>query len=421
MRQIRLLNTAELGEFARISANAYPGMKIDSEEALQRLARRYERFIDHPVIHLYGVFETAGKRAEKLVGVMRYHDYVMKLHLAELLVGGIGGIAVDLVHKKEKIARDMMLHFMHHYRDKGACIALLYPFRPDFYKNMGFGFGTKMNQYRIRPVQLPKGPTKDHISFLNEEHIPELLACYQRYRERANALLARYAPELEFLFASPTNKIIGFKQDGRIDGYLRFTFRALDDGNFLRHELIVREFVYENPAVLSELLTFLHDQADQVEIIEFNTQDENFHHLMGDPTNDSNHLIPSAWHETNTQGLGIMYRVIDLPRLFAQLADHDFGGGSCRLKLSLSDSFFDANGGAYVLDFDGGRATLVNDGPYDFDVQLDVAEFSSLIMGAVDFKTLYAYGLAAISDDKHVETANRLFHSIHRPFCLTDF
>ena len=38
-----------------------------------------------------------------------------------------------------------------HYRVSGAPMALLWPFQPDFYRNMGYGYGRKMNKYAMKP------------------------------------------------------------------------------------------------------------------------------------------------------------------------------------------------------------------------------------------------------------------------------
>jgi predicted acetyltransferase len=54
----------------------------------------------------------------------------------------------------------MMLYFLRHYREQGAPLVALYPFRPDFYRQMGFGYGTKMDQHRVKPSALPRGPSK---------------------------------------------------------------------------------------------------------------------------------------------------------------------------------------------------------------------------------------------------------------------
>ena len=118
----------------------------------------------------------------------------------------------------------------------------------------------------------------------------------------------------------------------------------------------VRALVYDDAAALAALLGFLRKQADQVGRIIYETQDEAFHHLLNDPRDGSGNLLAGLWHQTNTQGLGIMYRVIDVARLWAVLGDHDFGGVTTRLKLDLSDTFLPENAGIYRIDFNAGRA-----------------------------------------------------------------
>jgi hypothetical protein len=42
-------------------------------------------------------------------------------------------------------------------------------------------------------------------------------------------------------------------------------------------------------------------------------------------------------------------------------------------------------------------------------------------MGAVDFETLYEYGLAEISDNKYIETVSNIFKTSKKPSCVTAF
>jgi hypothetical protein len=116
-----------------------------------------------------------------------------------------------------------------------------------------------------------------------------------------------------------------------------------------------------------------------------------------------------------------MYRVIDLPRIFGQLYEHSFGGQNCRVKLTISDSFYPANAGSLVVLFRDGLPSVSADDTYDVEIKLDVAEFSSLLLGIVSFRNLYLYNLAQISDTSHLETINRLFLTPAKPVCLTAF
>jgi len=53
-------------------------------------------------VHFYGYYNDKNE----LVGGMRIHDYQMYFNnRKKLRAGGIGLVAVDLLHKKEKIAK----------------------------------------------------------------------------------------------------------------------------------------------------------------------------------------------------------------------------------------------------------------------------------------------------------------------------
>lgn len=417
MREIRPITAAELDDFVTLSANAYPGINLFSASSRERFRTRMEQMAEEPAVQLVGLFAYG-----QMLGAMRLFDFTMKLLSTKTLVGGVGGVAVDLLHKKEKVAYDMVQYFLHHYRDRGACLTALYPFRPDFYKRMGFGYGTKMNHYRVRPQSLPRGAGRAHVSFLTEADREALAACYGRYLEQTNGLMERFSFSWETIFEEPSIHVVGVKENGRISGYLTYQFEQGSRNNFLSNNMLVRELVYETPQALAELLTFLHTQLDQIEHVIINTQDDAFHYLLGDPRNDTGDMLHRVlYHESNTQGVGIMYRVIDVARLFEVLRDHDFNGQSCRLQIVLDDSFLPQNAGRTTVWFENGRARLVGDGAgHEAAIRLDVAEFSSLVTGAVGFRRLYGYGLAAVSEAAYVGVVDRIF-AAPQPLCLTSF
>jgi predicted acetyltransferase len=223
------------------------------------------------------------------------------------------------------------------------------------------------------------------------------------------------------MFGSREQRVVAYMRDGLVRGYLAFAFRPGHADNFTINDIVVQEFFYETPEALSELFTFLHSQADQARRVIFHTQDEDFYHALRDPRNETGNMVPQVAHETSTQGVGIMYRVIDTPGLFRLLAGHDFGGQSCRLKLSIRDSFFPENSGSTIVYFSQGRPQVVDDGEYDAEVGLDVADFSSLIMGSARFRSLYNYSLVDISEPGAVDTLDRLFRVERKPVCTTPF
>ncbi len=415
MRVIRPITAEEMEAFTTISANAYPGIDIFGPENRERFQQRLAKGREKSAVSFLALFENGEMR-----GVMRLYDFTMNLLSTKTLVGGVGGVAVDLLHKKEKIAADMLKFFLEHYEEKGACLTALYPFRPDFYRRMGFGHGTKRSLYRVRPAQLPKGQTKAHIAFLTGQDREAIQACYDRFLDRNNGLMQRFGYVWDEVFRRPNIQVVGVKRQEHVSGYLIYQFQKGKGDHFLSNDMLVRELVYDSAEDLLELMSFLHSQADQIERIDFYTQDEHFHYLMQDPRNDSGNLLAHVYHESNTQGVGIMYRVIDGPRLFGVLENHNFGDVSCQLKIVLEDSFFPQNGGAFVVHFVNGRAAVSNGGPHEVTIKLDVSEFSSLVVGAINFRKLYDYGLASISSKEYVAVVDRLFVA-DKPICLTEF
>lgn len=415
MTELKPIPDSDLPAYVDIAARAYPGMHLDSAEARTRLVERLQAMPDGGMC--YGAY-----RDSEIRGGMILFDFTMQCFEAQVPVGGVGMVAVDLLHKKEKIARDMLQFYLAHYAKQGAPLAALYPFRPDFYKKMGFGYGTRKYQYRVPPEALPRGESKAHVRYLRPDDVDALRDCYARLMARTHGLMTRRARALgPEILENPKAVVIGVDINGTLDGYAILTFEPEPGRDFLTNNIVVRDFVYHSPAALSELFTFLHTQADQIYRVIFNTQDEYFHHLLLDPRNHTYNMIPSVYHESHTAGVGIMYRVLDVAGLFRALADHDFGGVSLTLAIDLADSFYPANQGRHVIRFADGRATPLPDGPADVTIALDVADFSSLILGVLPFSYLHAHGLATLSDHTRLAEVDRLFRAAVKPVCMTDF
>lgn len=413
MSDVRKLPDQDIDAFVRIVADAYPGIDLPTEESRRTFAQRLANQPDRPT-QTYGLY-----RGGQLLGGMLLYDFTMNLRGVQALVGGVGLVAVDILHKKKKVARDLISAFLGHYRERGACMAALYPFRPDFYRQMGFGYGAEMHQYRAKPASLPRQGARERVRLASREDTPLVLDCYTRYFQRTHGMIARRAADIERLFESLATRVVVYSEGGRVLGYAAFQFNK--GATFLSNAIEVRELVYETRAALAGLLAFLHSQLDQASEVIFNTQDDHFHYLLADPRNGVEHILPHVYHESRVSGIGLMYRVLDTQRLFALLREHSFGGQSCRLKISVRDSFLPANEGALVLHFAEGRPQPADAGDYEVEIQLGVAELSSLVMGVLPFRRLHEYGLAEISDPRHLATVERLFLTDTRPVCMTRF
>ena len=414
---VRELKDDEFEKFQKIAMCAYPSMFPDnfSAEAKQGWLERMKNSNkdSHSDRKYLGVFDS-----DHLLGGMAYFNYTMTVFSQHLQVAGVGLICVDLMHKKQHVAKTIMNSFHKHYYNLGVPITILYPFRPDFYAAMGYGLGKKMNRYQFRPKDLPK-TTRKHLIPLNPSHKKLVTECFNRYATVTHGMIQKTESEIERLLSSPN--VIGYKKDGLIQGFLSFNFKKVDPDNFILNDLIIEELIYENSVVLSELLTYLHIQADQVRKMFFHTQDDFFHYLLYDPRNGENNIFLTS-QESNVQGLGIMYRIINPQKLFADLKDHNFGNQSISLKSTLKDSFLPVNNGSFIVKFDQGLPQVQNiSDSADVEIVLDIKYFSSIFMGVVTFRKLFQLGLVQISDKKYLDTVNELFMTEVPPITTQQF
>ncbi|MET3289245.1 UNVERIFIED_CONTAM: putative acetyltransferase [Brevibacillus sp. OAP136] len=418
MRVIRTLTNEDFEQYVPLIKGAFPGTRFDLPETSGNLRERFVAAHHQDTsTAFYGLFED-----ETLLGSMRLHHYTMNVFSHLLPVGGVGLVAVDMMRKKEKVGRDLLSYFLRYYRERGVSITLLNPFRVDFYKQLGFGVGTKVNQYRVTPGQFQNTGSKKHIIRVTEETHELMLACYRRYMERTHGMIAKTEMEAGLLCTNSEYHTVAFKKDGKIEGYLVFTFKRLyPEDNFSACDLMIKEFIYETPEAFSELCTFLSSQADQVQRVIINTQDDDFHHLLADPSNGYDSLLPDSNIQMYTTGVGAMYRVIHVAKLFADLPNRNFGGKTLTLEIQVQDKLLPENQGSTIVHFQEGRASVLEEGTPDVTIELDIANFSSLIMGAVPFRKLLDYRLVKVSNSQFEEELDQLFHSAQKPICTTSF
>ncbi|MFE8697160.1 enhanced intracellular survival protein Eis [Cytobacillus sp. FJAT-53684] len=416
---IRKLEKHEIPAFVEIAVNAYPGTMKNTLEFKERFKNNLESIQGNiESIDFFGLF-----RGGKLIGGMRIHQFTMNVYGKLIEAGGVGLVAVDLLHKKEKAAKDLIDYFISYFKEKGNSIVMLYPFRPDFYKKMGFGYGTKVNQYQIEPASFPKAATKEGLIYLDSSHKELMKSCANRYVHSTHGMILKTDHDLEVVFRNPDHKLVGFMGNGKLRGYLVFIFKNVNNDNFLINNMIIKELVYETPEALAQLCYFLHTQADQVNRIILNTQDDDIEYLINDSRNGSNHLIPSVYHETKTAGIGLMYKLIDVPSFLLQLPTDHLSETNNQVGIIVKDTFHSDEPQKWLLTFAKGKLSIEEYelNSTDIEAELDISDLSSLAMGAVDVNKLYQYGCLKINKMEGLAVIKQLFSHSQKPICTATF
>jgi predicted acetyltransferase len=413
MSVVKLLADEDFEKHVRISNEAYPAMFTTMSD--ERKAGWIKRMQEQQRLNV-GIQYAGAWRNDKLVGTMRLHSFQMNVHGVIMSAGGVGNVAVDLRRKKEHIAKDLMEYYHKHYRDSGAPMALLWPFRPDFYRKMGYGYGRKMNKYSMKPDDLPRG-CKEGVDYMGEGDIDALLECFNRYAKANHGMILKKRLFFERLLQR--FKVVGYKKDGKVEGFIAIKFKKINPDHFLLQNIEVKYLIYENSGTLSGLLAFLQTQLDQVERVVFMTMDDDLHFIPHDPRNGEPHIFQTS-QESNVQAVGMMYRVLNKELLFEKLADHSFNWVDLKVKFNVADSFMPVNDGSIVVHFVNGKPVLGKTG-YDVEVDINVEWFSSLVMGVIDFEKLWMYGHVQVSEESYVGVLDRLFHVAKKPETIEDF
>lgn len=417
MEELRAIDDSSFDDAVRLTCDAYPGDVRATGASRDRVRELMKRALEDPRLSYWGLF-----REGRMVGFMRYHDLKLNCRGTVLPGGGVGGVAVDLLHKRQGVAKSMMQRYLAHYRDNGTSLALLWPFRPDFYHNMGFGTGAKMYVYNATPDSLPASEERHHCRFLAAEDIPDLVQMHNALAMHRHGMAEENEHTFRKVLRPEANvKLLGYERDGRLEGYAQILFGNFDPRNFVKYDLRVHFMLYLTPRALSGMLGFFHSQFDQVRRVRITSPDDSFQYLLSDPRDDSDVIDRPVFHQTNTAGVGIMFRVLDLDALLSQLTTPAFSGRDLTLGITIKDSFLPEMNGRWVVSFREGRGAVTPEASADAEIAMPIAEFSSLFMGAVPFARLCEYGLASIDKPELIPTVTALFTTEEPPFCLTSF
>lgn len=417
---IRLLQTEDLKQAADIAALAYPGMLIQSDEKKKEFMERLATEQDEDNgIQFFGCFDEQGE----LLGIFRVNDFECNINGKFQRIFGIGMVAVHLLHKKEKVAFQLLSHFHTYARQENVALVSLYPFNPSFYRKMGYGYGPLRYEFKFKPGELIVDGNKSQVKFLTPSDEDAIVSLYNEYAQNNHGMLKRTWKEKEYIKTRKTY-YVGVEEENRLVGALAFTLEPVKDSHFLHQHMIIHEWIWSNPSAYKQLASWVSSQQDQVDRIIFRTNDQSFVYSLSNPLNDSNHVIPSVYHEVATTGSGIMYRITNIESFVNGTNFHGLGRPqeNTKIILEIKDSFIAEQHGVYELSFSNEQWEIhkVEKTDEQANVIIGIHDLSSWWMGCVTLESLYNYGEAGV----HQQDPKKLdewFKPRNGPICFTTF
>ena len=395
---IRVLGEKDFEAAADLASMAYPGMGIQSDEKKKEYEERLKREQrEENGILFYGCYNAK----EELVGIYRRNDFECNINGQFQRLFGIGMVAVHILHKKEKVAFELLNHFHQEARKEKVALVALYPFSSSFYRKMGYGYGPLKYEFKIKPGALNSNGEKDLVELLSPSDVEEITTIYNSFAANHHGMIKRTWSERQHI-KNAASRYVGVRENGKLIGALAFTLQSVKDSHFLHQNMVIHEWVWLNQKGFKQLEAWVHSQQDQVDRIIYGTNNPAFVYSLNNPPNDSNHLIPSVYHEVATTGSGLMYRISDIPLFFKQmhfqtLRKHE---KHQEIIIKVEDTFIVEQSGLYKLTFldDKWHIEKVEVDLDQVNLEIGIQDLSAWWMGCVSLKDLDSYGEVVVKE-----------------------
>ena len=416
---IRLLQSKDLKQAADIASQAYPGMLIQSDEKKKEFIERLEiEQNENNGIQFFGCFDEQ----EELLGIFRVNDFECNINGKFQRIFGIGMVAVHLLHKKEKVAFQLLSYFHRYARRENVALVSLYPFNLSFYRKMGYGYGPLRYEFKFKPEHIIADGNKSRVKFLTPADEDAIVSLYNEYAQKNHGMLKRTWKEKEYIKTRKTY-YVGVEEGSRLVGALAFTLDPVKDSHFLHQHMTIHEWTWSSPSAYKQLASWLSSQQDQVDRIIFRTNDQSFVYSLSNPSNDSNHVIPSVYHEVATTGSGIMYRITNVESFVNENNFYGLGRPQDNTKviLAIEDTFITEQQGVYELSYSGDQWQIKKvEKNIQANLTIGIHDLSSWWMGCVSIESLFKYGEVMINqlDPKKLD---EWFKPKSGPICFTAF
>lgn len=412
MRVIKKLDRDQLRAALSIAAKAYPVIGLTSEQKLDEFENRIQDSFEQSPRQWYGLFEDG-----KLLGSMVLYDFTLNYYGQDISARGIGFVAVEFLHKKQKVCRDMLHWYLTAAHQQKYPVAILYAFRPDFYRQMGFGYGTACYLYKTSPDKLSRSRQHYQIEYLSVTDLADVTAFYASLYHQNHGMIRKNPPDIEAMLKTPNTTVAGYRQNSKLTALLTFGLISAENSGIATD--IKLELLFTTPEGLAAALSFLSSQTDQVREISFSTLQKDLFFRFDDIRhNDLKVIREPGFHHIHDTGMGLMYRSLHPVEL---LKGRPCSLDNMRIRFQLTDTFLDVTGQEFIILWKQGRAALSTGKKYDLELSMNVAEFSAWIFNAIDLTTLYQYGLLQISDASYLPDLDRAFYYQQKPVCLERF
>jgi predicted acetyltransferase len=334
------------------------------------------------------------------------HPFTLGAWGATFGAGGLGSVAVAADHRRQGWARDLVRHCQQVAADRGWPFIILYPFRPDFYRRLGWGIAECRGTVHVRADAIPPADGADRVRAATVAEAAELVDVYHAWAKHRNGFLVRDPGAwLKRLLRQPPFVGIYHGASG-IEGYVLYRIEGIGP-NFLHQKVIVTELVWTTDVAWRALWGFVGRQSDQVaEVVYEPRGDDGFIHHLENASLPGTPIVGGGFHRIGERVVGTMAKIID-PAAVARA--RRYGPGRGAIRITVSDPLFADRQETFELEVADGEGRIGSGGKSDGILITSSATWAAVQCGALSLRHAHRLGQVEITGEVDIAVWSETF------------
>jgi predicted acetyltransferase len=306
--RVRVAREDDLERLVEIHACAYPdGGGYD----------HHERRFTHPSFGSLANFRVI-ESGSRVVGHAALYPLDVWVGGKRVPTGGIASLAVAPEARGQGAAHALLEHLDREIEGESA-LALLYPFRENFYRDLGYATTAPFLSLRASVASLAAAfdTHRDELArfvpcAIEGPRLEQVKVVYDECAQRSSGCIARTEARWMRLFARESRHWIGVAQGDRLEAYASMSYDApVTNG---RQSLIVHELMARSEPARHAVIAAIGRQRDQVEDVELAVPyGDSLPFALFDAAGSRRGGALTA-HPLGTLTAGPMVRIVDLGR-----------------------------------------------------------------------------------------------------------
>jgi predicted acetyltransferase len=374
------------------------------------------------------------RQTSERLGRYRHLQLSLFFQGVEFPLAGVGGVAVALEHRGQRVAQAMLDHAVRQFAQQHIPLSMLYPFQQGFYRRLGWAWVGSPVQYRVATRSLPNFSERRQVRPHSNDQSQALRQLYRQVAPLNNGWLHRpdWWWQEQVLKPCPGKEIYRYQDGEAMLGYVVLTFDRLEGAPHCK-VAVVQEWVVATAAAYRGLLGFLASLRDQIDTIVWNMPAQDvFPHLLQEQR--ASPMLPAAGFEFGLHdmfgylGSGFMWRLVDikaalelrpihiLPGFAIALQVHDPILGEQCYRVECGDGKMQVAAMATATSHDVARFSIAA-----LWIKLRIDQLTALFCGSVTAQTLHWAGELWAEGDLSLLTQWDAAWQATPPFCWDFF